>query len=76
MPGKMCPHCKELTLYKTTGENRKCTKCGYEMIVPIKSKGRGEKCPNCGKMTVHSQNGRLMCTNCGATFQGGKHERN
>ena len=39
MPGKLCPKCKSYTFYKTTGENRKCTKCGYEMVVPIKSKG-------------------------------------
>lgn len=76
MAGKLCPHCKELTFYKTNGENRKCTKCGYEMNVPIKSKGRGDKCPNCGRLTVHNQNGKLSCTSCRATFQikGVKHE--
>lgn len=69
MAGKICPNCKELTFYKTTGENRKCTKCNYEMIVPIKSKGRGDKCPNCRRLTVHNQNGKLSCTSCGATFK-------
>ena len=44
------------------------------MIVPVKSKGRGEKCPNCGHLTVHNQNGKLSCTTCGATFKGGKNE--
>ena len=74
MAGKLCPNCKELTFYKTTGENRKCTKCGYEMTVPINAKGRGEKCPNCGRQTVHCQNGKLICTSCGAEFKmkGGK----
>lgn len=69
MAGKLCPNCKELTFYKTIGENRKCSKCGYEMIVPIKSKGRGEKCPNCGRLTVQNQNGKLSCTSCGAVFR-------
>lgn len=31
MAGKLCPNCNELTFFKTTGENRKCSKCGYEM---------------------------------------------
>ena len=69
LAGKLCPNCKELTFYKTNGENRKCTKCGYEMHVPIKSKGRGDKCPNCGRLTVHNQNGKLSCTSCGAVFK-------
>jgi DNA-directed RNA polymerase subunit M/transcription elongation factor TFIIS len=74
MSGKLCPNCKKLTFYKTNGENRKCTNCGYEMFVPIDSKGRGSKCPNCGRLTVHDQNGKSSCTNCGATFKlrGGK----
>ena len=69
MAGRLSPNCKELTFYITTGENRKCTKCGWEMIVPIKSKGRGEKCSNCGRLTVQNQNGKLSCTSCGAKFK-------
>ena len=30
------------------------------------------RCPNCGKLTVQNQGGRKCCTNCGATFKGGK----
>ena len=52
MAGKLCPNCKQFTFFKTVGENRECTKCGYKMVVPIQSKGRGERCPNCGKLTV------------------------
>ena len=70
LAGKLCPNCKELTFYKTIGENRKCTKCGYEMYVPITSKGRGSsRCPNCKRLTVHNQNGKLRCTSCGAEFK-------
>lgn len=72
MAGKLCPNCKQFTFFKTVGENRECTKCGYRMVVPIQSKGRGERCPNCGKLTVQNQGGRKCCTNCGATFKGGK----
>ncbi len=72
MAGKLCPNCKQFTFFKTVGENRECTKCGYKMVVPIQSKGRGERCPNCGKLTVQNQSGRKCCTNCGATFKGGK----
>ncbi len=72
MAGKLCPRCRELTFYKTTGENRKCTKCGYEMRIPIKGKGRGNKCSCCGRLTVQEQNGNLVCTNCGAVFRGGR----
>lgn len=69
MAGKMCPNCGRLTFFQTlTG--RKCTKCGYEMILaPNGGKGgRGTKCPNCGKMTVFNN----RCQNCGATFKMGK----
>ena len=66
MAGKQCPHCHEMTFYKDVGENRKCTKCGYEMIVPPnKGKGgRGTKCPNCGRLTVFNNS----CNSCGAQF--------
>jgi len=44
MAGKLCPNCNELAFFKTTGDNRKCSKCGYEMIIPpIQEKGEGEK---------------------------------
>ena len=72
MAGKLCPQCKELTFFKTVGEDRKCTKCGYEMHVRPSSKGRGEKCPNCGRMTVHNQNGKKRCTSCNAEFKLGR----
>ena len=67
MAGKLCPNCNELTFFKTTGENRKCSKCGYEMIVPPNAGkgGRGKKCANCGKLTVFNN----KCSNCGAPFK-------
>ena len=40
MAGKLCPNCNELTFFKTVGDNRKCSKCGYEMIVSPNS-GKG-----------------------------------
>lgn len=39
MAGKLCPNCNELAFFKTIGDNRRCSKCGYEMIIP----------PNAGK---------------------------
>lgn len=67
MAGKLCPNCYELTFFKTTGKNRKCSKCGYEMFVPpnFGKGGCGKKCANCGRLTVF--NGE--CTTCGATFR-------
>ena len=67
MAGKLCPNCNELTFFKTTGANRKCSHCGYEMIVPPNEGkgGRGKKCSNCGKMTVFDN----KCTNCGAVYR-------
>ena len=66
MAGKLCPNCNELTFFKTTGNNRECSKCGYKMTVPInKGKGgRGKKCSNCGRLTVFDN----KCTSCGATY--------
>lgn len=65
MAGMMCPKCGKATFFKTpTG--RKCTKCGFEMVIPVNEGkgGRGKKCPNCGKMTVFGN----KCSTCGATF--------
>jgi DNA-directed RNA polymerase subunit RPC12/RpoP len=66
MAGKICPRCGKPQFYKTVGENRKCTYCGHEMIVPPnKNKGgRGNKCSNCNHFTVFNQ----KCTNCGARY--------
>ena len=71
MAGKMCPDCGKMTFFETpTG--RKCSKCGYTMI--LKSGGGkggpGRKCSNCGKMTVFDN----RCRNCGATYKKGKVE--
>lgn len=66
MAGKMCPECGEMTFFKTpTG--RKCSRCGYEMILPSNNGkgGRGTRCPNCGKLTVFNN----RCTTCGAEFR-------
>ncbi len=67
MAGMQCPICKNLTFFKTTGDNRKCTKCGFEMIVPPNNGkgGRGKKCLNCNKMTVFNH----KCTTCGAEYR-------
>ncbi len=45
MAGKLCPNCNELAFFKTTGDNRKCSKCGYEMIIPPNS-GKGGRGKN------------------------------
>lgn len=67
MAGKLCPNCNELAFFKTTGENRKCSKCGYEMIIPPNSGkgGRGKKCTYCGKLTVFNN----KCNSCGAIYR-------
>lgn len=67
MAGKLCPNCNELAFFKTTGENRKCSKCGYEMIIPPNSGkgGRGKKCAYCGKLTVFNN----RCNSCGAIYK-------
>jgi DNA-directed RNA polymerase subunit RPC12/RpoP len=67
MAGKLCPNCNELAFFKTTGDNRKCSKCGYEMIIPPNSGkgGRGKKCANCGKLTVFNN----KCSSCGAIYR-------
>ena len=66
MAGKLCPNCNELTFFKTYGENRKCSKCGFEMTIPPLSGkgGRGKKCAYCGRLTVFNN----ICSSCGATY--------
>lgn len=70
MAGKLCPKCSELTFFITTGLNRKCSKCGYEMIIPAKvgKGGRGKKCSNCGRLTVFDNE----CSSCHAIYRQGK----
>jgi len=48
-------------------EKIKCSKCGFEMIIPPNSGkgGRGKKCANCGKLTVFNN----KCNNCGAIYK-------
>lgn len=62
MAGVKCPGCGEKTFFQTTN-GRKCSQCGYEMIL-VKKLGRGSLCPNCKKFTVRTN----KCTNCGAKF--------
>ena len=73
MPGKLCPYCYELTLFRTTGMNRKCSKCGYEMIVPPNAGkgGKGKKCAHCGMFTIFND----VCTNCGTRYIKPKNSR-
>lgn len=62
MAGMLCPECGQQTLFKTpTG--RRCTKCGFEVRVPINENkgGKGSKCFNCGHFTVRDG----KCTDCG-----------
>lgn len=66
MAGKVCPNCHEETFFLTTGKDRKCSKCGYEMRVPpnFGKGGRGKKCANCGSYTVFAN----KCRTCGAEY--------
>lgn len=66
MAGKRCPECGQFTFFTTT-TGRKCTKCNYEMILPVNDGkgGKGTKCSNCNKFTVF--NGK--CTSCGAIYR-------
>ena len=66
MAGKLCPECNQFTFF-STATGRKCTKCGYEMILPVNDGkgGKGFKCSNCNKFTVF--NGK--CKNCGAIYK-------
>ena len=64
MAGKLCPNCNELAFFKTTGDNRICSKCGFEMIIPPNSGkvGRGKKCANCGEeLDINVE----FCSKCG-----------
>ena len=61
--GKMCPRCAKYTFINTpTG--RKCSQCGYEMIVSP-GPGKGTKCSNCNKYQVFDG----KCRNCGAIYK-------
>jgi len=64
MPGKQCPKCKQKTLYKDRGENRKCTRCNETVIIPINNGrgGRGYRCSICNRLTVFNS----TCNSCGA----------
>lgn len=66
MAGKLCPKCGKYTFFESKS-GRKCSNCGYEMIIPPNGGpgGKGHKCANCGKFTVF--NGK--CTNCGAIYR-------
>lgn len=70
MAGKLCPKCGKFTFFETT-TGRKCSKCGYTMIVPnlnpngMSAGGKGMKCSNCGRQTVFNN----RCTNCGAQYK-------
>ena len=61
MAGKICPKCGQFTFFETVS-GRKCTKCGYTMIVPANEGkgGRGQKCSNCGQFTVFNGNVELV----------------
>ena len=67
MAGKLCPNCGEMTLFKTNGANRECSKCGFKVTIPPNGGkgGRGKKCVNCGQFTVFKN----QCTNCGAIYE-------
>ena len=67
MAGKKCPNCQRMTFFKSKGLNRKCTQCGYEMIIPPNEGkgGPGLKCANCGKLRVFNN----VCNNCGAVYR-------
>lgn len=62
----MCPKCGKQNFFNST-TGRKCSFCGYEMIVPPHGGigGKGQKCSNCGKFTVFDD----KCRNCGATYR-------
>ena len=70
MAGMACPKCGQLTFFETA-RGRKCTKCGYQAIVPIRNQdgissgGKGKQCSICRKHTVF--NGR--CTNYGTKYE-------
>ena len=65
MAGMKCPECGKMTFFNTP-KGRKCTNCGFEMIVPPNEgkSGKGTKCSNCGRNTVFNN----KCTNCGTKY--------
>lgn len=71
MAGMACPNCGQFTFFKTV-TGRRCTKCDYQMILPVNNGkgGKGYKCANCGKFTVFNN----KCTNpdCGAIYKHSK----
>lgn len=73
MAGRLCPNCNELTFFLTSGNDRRCSKCGFEMRVPPNAGkgGRGKKCANCGRMTVFEN----KCQSCNATFSYSKNKK-
>lgn len=66
MAGKLCPKCGEFTFFQSA-TGRKCTKCGYQMTLPVNcgKGGKGQKCSNCGQFTVFDH----KCRNCGARYE-------
>ena len=58
MAGKLCPNCGELTLFKTSGTTRTCSKCGFTATTPPNNGkgGRGKKCVNCGTVYKYPKN--------------------
>ena len=66
MAGKLCPTCEKMAFFKTV-KGRKCTNCGYDMILLANDGkgGRGQRCSNCGQLPAF--NGR--CRNCGAIYR-------
>lgn len=65
MAGRLCLGCGQRTLFATTDGKYRCSKCGYELSVPVNGGrgGRGKRCPICKRYTFH--NGK--CSSCGAT---------
>ncbi len=66
MAGKLCPKCGKFTFFENS-VGRKCSKCGFTMIVPANEGkgGKGTKCSNCNKMTVFDN----KCRSCGAIYK-------
>ena len=66
MAGKICPICGEKTFFENSS-GRKCSKCGYSMVVPPNNGmgGKGNYCYNCNSYTVF--NGK--CSKCGAKYK-------
>lgn len=71
MAGKQCPHCKELTFFKTT-TGRECSNC--KTIATTKAKGGnggiGFKCSICNEKTAFKNDDGLTasCRSCGTEY--------